>query len=230
MKIKNRFQKTQEYIEKWELENNNKMVLDAGAGSRPYKKIFKKNQYISQDFGEYKGGGNTAYWDQEAEKRWQGENADILSDITEIPLDQNTCDLIICTEVLEHVYNPVEALKELTRLLRQDGNIVISVPYACHYHQEPYFFNCGLSTHFFKKFAEENGLIVKLIDTEGDYVDFLSFENYVLQRMQKEKIKRVLMLPAIILSRYQKFIHRLIGLDQPKLHSGIFCVLGKGAR
>ena len=61
-------------------------------------------------------------------------------------------------------------------------------------------------------------------------MDFLSFENYVLQRMQKEKIKRVLMLPAIILSRYQKFIHRLIGLDQPKLHSGIFCVLGKGAR
>lgn len=49
-------------------------------------------------------------------------------DITAIPFNVNTCDLILCSHVLEHVPRDREAIRELHRVLKPDGTALILVP------------------------------------------------------------------------------------------------------
>ncbi|MFW9997983.1 MAG: class I SAM-dependent methyltransferase, partial [Candidatus Odinarchaeota archaeon] len=52
-----------------------------------------------------------------------------LGDIQQqIPFEDNSFDLIIMLDVLEHCFLPEKALMECNRLLRQDGRMVIEVP------------------------------------------------------------------------------------------------------
>tara|TARA_R110001599_G_scaffold145321_1_gene327606 strand:- start:57609 stop:58388 length:780 start_codon:yes stop_codon:yes gene_type:complete len=52
----------------------------------------------------------------------------IQSDCNPIPLPDNAGDLVICTEVLEHVPDPEVFLRELVRVTRPGGQLLITVP------------------------------------------------------------------------------------------------------
>ncbi len=53
----------------------------------------------------------------------------VSGDTYKLPFRENCFDAIIMSEVLEHLENPSAALKEMSRILNQDGLLVISVPY-----------------------------------------------------------------------------------------------------
>lgn len=97
------------------------MVLDMGGGEpfgkwlKTYENLFKNCEYKSFDFDATTG-------------------ADIVGDIHAIPLADNTIDAIICSSVLEHVKNPVQAAKELKRILKPGGQIFFYVPSIYPYH------------------------------------------------------------------------------------------------
>jgi len=50
------------------------------------------------------------------------------SDNLILPFNEKAFDLIICTEVLEHTLWPQQLLKEVNRVLSNDGRILLSVP------------------------------------------------------------------------------------------------------
>ncbi len=52
----------------------------------------------------------------------------IKSTVTKIPLKSNSFDKIIMTEVLEHVENDGQALKEAHRILKPGGTMILTVP------------------------------------------------------------------------------------------------------
>jgi 2-polyprenyl-3-methyl-5-hydroxy-6-metoxy-1,4-benzoquinol methylase len=52
----------------------------------------------------------------------------LKSTITRLPLKSNFFDLVICSEVLEHIHLHRTAVKELLRVLKVGGIIAISVP------------------------------------------------------------------------------------------------------
>ena len=52
----------------------------------------------------------------------------VAASLTSLPLVDATCDLILCSEVLEHIENDGAALDELSRVLVSDGWLLISVP------------------------------------------------------------------------------------------------------
>ena len=52
----------------------------------------------------------------------------IASDCNPIPLEDATGDLVICTEVLEHVPDPQQFLDELIRITRPGAKLLITVP------------------------------------------------------------------------------------------------------
>jgi len=52
----------------------------------------------------------------------------IVSDICSLPFEDMSFDLVICSEVLEHVANASRALGELARVLKPCGDLAISVP------------------------------------------------------------------------------------------------------
>jgi SAM-dependent methyltransferase len=92
---------------------------------------------------------------------------DIRSDITSIPLPEASIDNILCTEVLEHVLDPVLAIRALTRLLRSKGRLLITVPGTSLLHFSPYHYFTGFKYHFFDKILPEQGIEVKSIVRVG---------------------------------------------------------------
>ena len=54
-----------------------------------------------------------------------------VADLTALPFEDDSFDLVLCLEVLEHIADPAPALAELSRVCR--GDIVLSVP------SEPWF-------------------------------------------------------------------------------------------
>ncbi len=53
-----------------------------------------------------------------------------VGDIEKIPFASNTFDYAVLGEVVEHLPNPVSSLKEVKRVLKKNGCLVITVPNA----------------------------------------------------------------------------------------------------
>ncbi len=56
-----------------------------------------------------------------------------LSDVTlgpveDLPHEESTFDIVTCLDVLEHVPDPVKVLREMRKVLKNDGKIVVTVP------------------------------------------------------------------------------------------------------
>jgi len=53
----------------------------------------------------------------------------IMADLENLPLSNETIDLVVCTETLEHLSNPERTISEFTRILRPTGKLIGSVPH-----------------------------------------------------------------------------------------------------
>jgi len=171
-------------------------LLDAGAGESQFKKFCDHLKYISQDFGEYHGGGEIGL----QMEKWDNSNLDIISDITSIPLGDNFVDAILCTEVLEHVPNPLAAIKEFSRLIKSGGYLIITAPFASLTHFAPYHFSSGLSRFYYEKHLIENGFWIQELTLNGNYFEYIAQENRRIKQVaEKYTGKKLNFLQKIII-------------------------------
>ncbi len=146
-------------------------ILDAGAGELQYKKFCNHLTYTSQDFGKYDGSGNK---DGLQMGSWDNSKLDIISDISEIPRENNSFDAIMCVEVFEHIPYPNEALKEFSRLLKTKGKLIITAPFCSMTHFAPYHFATGFSKYFYEETLSANGFKILEITPNGNYYKYLA--------------------------------------------------------
>jgi SAM-dependent methyltransferase len=59
-------------------------------------------------------------------------------DISSIPVENDRYDAVLCTQVLEHVPEPLKALKELHRVLIPGGTLWLSTPFYFEEHETPH--------------------------------------------------------------------------------------------
>jgi 2-polyprenyl-6-hydroxyphenyl methylase/3-demethylubiquinone-9 3-methyltransferase len=52
----------------------------------------------------------------------------VVGDVADLPFDNADFDYVVCTEVIEHIVEPQRALRELARVLRPGGMLVITTP------------------------------------------------------------------------------------------------------
>lgn len=96
-------------------------VLDVGGGERftkwlsEYQELFKDCDYKTMDYDNSTG-------------------ADVVGNIHNIPLEDESVDAIICSSVLEHVENPILAVKEMHRILKKEGGLFVYIPSIYPYH------------------------------------------------------------------------------------------------
>tara|TARA_Y100000589_G_C27141665_1_gene624975 strand:+ start:16 stop:864 length:849 start_codon:yes stop_codon:yes gene_type:complete len=97
------------------------MILDIGCGNKPFLDLFNKNDsYLGIDFSK-------------------DSKADIFQDLSEkFPFENNKFDLIIISECLEHLKDPISVINESKRVLNQNGYIFISTPFCLNIHGRPY--------------------------------------------------------------------------------------------
>ena len=106
-------------------------ILDAGAGELKNRQHCAKLEYVSQDFCQYQGQQGGAIKEGLQTKGWDTARIDLVSDITAIPAPDASFDAILCSEVLEHVPEPTQALDEFARLLKPGGTLLIRHRKCC---------------------------------------------------------------------------------------------------
>lgn len=62
---------------------------------------------------------------------------DLLCDICDIPLKDESLDLLLSSSVLEHVYNPELAVKEMYRVVKPGGYVYAEIPFLRAFHMIP---------------------------------------------------------------------------------------------
>jgi ubiquinone/menaquinone biosynthesis C-methylase UbiE len=157
-------------------------ILDAGAGELKYKKFCSHLDYITQDFAQYDGSGDGSALQTGT---WDNTRLDIISDITDIPLPNASLDAIMCVEVFEHLPEPIKAIKEFSRLLKNKGKLIVTAPFCSLTHFAPYHFYSGFNTYFYEKHLIENGFRIVEIQKNGDYFEYLAQEIIRLPAMAK---------------------------------------------
>jgi SAM-dependent methyltransferase len=113
------------------------LLLDAGAGNFRFREVLieKKYNYESQDF------------EQVFDQNSRGKHT-YVCDINSIPAESNRFGVVVCTQVLEHLPDPLGALKELARILKPGGELFLTTNLLFPIHGAPYdffrFTNFGL--------------------------------------------------------------------------------------
>ncbi len=94
------------------------------------------------------------------------EEPDYLCDASSIPVENETFDCVILAEVIEHVPNPIDVLKESYRILKTDGYLFITVPFHFHIHADPYDYGRYTDFWFYEK-SKEIGFTDIKIEKQG---------------------------------------------------------------
>lgn len=156
-------------------------ILDAGAGEQRYKRYCKHLNYTSQDFCQYDGSGDGQAL-QTGE--WDTSKIDIISDISHIPVENESFDAVLCTEVLEHLPYPILAISEFERILKKGGVLLITAPFASLTHFAPFFYNSGFSKYWYEFHMKEK-FNIELMEPNGNYFDYMAQEIARINAMQK---------------------------------------------
>jgi SAM-dependent methyltransferase len=99
------------------------VVLDAGAGRAPYKQelIDRGVRLLTVDI-ENRSGDVTH-----------------IADIQDLKIiESESIDALICTNVLEHVPRPWDAVRAMARVLKPGGSLILSVPHLSPLHELPH--------------------------------------------------------------------------------------------
>jgi SAM-dependent methyltransferase len=139
------------------------ITLDVGCGRRPYEKTFFSgaSKYIGTDYLSDRS------------------RPDVISSALQIPFKDATFDTVVSTEVLEHVPEPLRVMREMSRILKPKGHLVLTTPMYWPRHEVPYdFFRYPYDGILY--LVKESGLeLVKLFNRGRSY----AFVGQVIQHV-----------------------------------------------
>jgi SAM-dependent methyltransferase len=97
-----------------------KRVLDVGCGYKPYEPLFAPwaESYVGVDSGEHSA-------------------PDLVGTAEHLPVEDASFDLVICSQVLEHVDDPAQVVRELARVTAPGGRVLASTHGVHVYHPSP---------------------------------------------------------------------------------------------
>jgi SAM-dependent methyltransferase len=95
-------------------------VLDVGCGPKPYYPFFaeRASEYVGVDIVPHPA-------------------ADLVGPVEELPVEDGSFDVVLCTQVLEHCDDPRRAVAELRRVTAPGGRVLASTHGVQAYHPSP---------------------------------------------------------------------------------------------
>lgn len=118
-------------------------VVDMGCGSMPYRHLLDCERYWGMDYTVTPDGGQH-----------------VRASAQEVPVRSSVADAVICTEVLEHLRDPTDAVVEAARVLKDAGLLYVTAPmsWCLHYEPHDYF---RFTPHGLRHLLEANGFTVE---------------------------------------------------------------------
>lgn len=164
----------------------NSRLLDAGAGELKNRQYCGHLEYVSQDFCQYQGVTGGCYEGLQS-KEWNTSQIDLVSDITAIPAPDASFDVILCSEVLEHIPEPTHALDEFARLLKPQGKLILTAPFNSLVHMAPYHFCTGFSRYWYEHHLVKRGFWIEELIPNGDWYSLLRQEITRLGGLERQR-------------------------------------------
>lgn len=183
-------------------------ILDFGCGSKPYISLFSNaTEYIGLD---YEGEGHSHV----------NEYVDVFYDGKKIPFPDASFDAVFSSEVFEHLFNMDEILRELNRVMKKGGKMLLSCPFVWPEHEVPVDY--ARYTRFaLRDLLEKHGFTVLVQDKTGDFTSTIYqmkmlylAEHLVpsLPLLGRSKFFRTSVMPGVyvIFNSWYRFKHRLL--------------------
>jgi SAM-dependent methyltransferase len=94
-------------------------LLDVGCGVKPYEPFFADavSEYVGVDVAN--------------------PTADLVGTVENIPVEDASFELVLCTQTLEHANDPARAVRELRRVVAAGGRVLASTHGVQVYHPNP---------------------------------------------------------------------------------------------
>jgi SAM-dependent methyltransferase len=134
-------------------------ALDVGCGDKPYEAIFRP--YLD----EYLGIEHASTFSATSAKLGTSR-PDFLYDGTQLPFADCSFDTVLNIQVLEHTPQPRQLVREMARVLRKDGVLILAAPFSFRLHEEPYDF-FRYSPHGLRELCSDAGLYVAHVEQVG---------------------------------------------------------------
>jgi SAM-dependent methyltransferase len=126
-------------------------LLDLGCGNKPYESLYQPKT-ISQT------GCDVIQSDK--------NRVDVICPVTDLKFPDEQFDTILCTQVLEHVFEHNKMMSEIYRVLKPGGHIILTVPFVWELHEEPFDF-FRYTKHALKELFEHSGFEIDYIKPNG---------------------------------------------------------------
>ncbi len=184
------------------------LVLDAGAGESRFARHFQKALYIALDLAV-------------GDASWDYSKIHLRARLDAIPLATGRIDAVINIQVLEHVPNPADVLRELHRVLKPGGRLFLTAPQGWGEHQQPHDY-FRFTAYALRSLLTEAGFRTVGIEPQGGYFDYLGHRlSYVPKVLFQERRGwvRALLFPLELASLFlfcflsPMLCHALDGLD-----------------
>jgi len=164
-------------------------VLDVGCGSRPYESLFKVSEYVGLEL--------------DTPENRAKNMADIFYDGGTFPFEAASFDTIVCNEVLEHVFNPDEFMQEIVRVLNNEGQLLLTVPFVWDEHEQPRDY-ARYSSYGLAALLGRNGLeIVEHRKTNADLrVVFQMINAYLFKKTETRNAYANLFITLVLMAPF----------------------------
>jgi SAM-dependent methyltransferase len=126
------------------------VCVDWGCGEQPYRQYVRSQLYLGLDVP------------MSGRSRLM-KRASVWFDGYHAPLPSASVDIVLCTEVIEHVPDPQTILNEVARLLRPGGRLILTTPQTWGVHEAPFDY-FRYTEYGLRLLCERAGLGVKQIE------------------------------------------------------------------
>jgi len=138
----------------------NGRLIDLGCGFMPYKKALAGQIEIYDSLDLFPKTPEVTY----------------TADIQDMRVIQDCVyDSALCIEVLEHVPDPLRASREISRILKPEGYLILSVPHLSRLHEEPYDFY-RFTKYGLQVILEQAGFRIVDLRARGGLLSFIGHQ------------------------------------------------------
>jgi SAM-dependent methyltransferase len=131
-----------------------KSIVDIGAGECQYKPLFSHAKYVSTD------------WCGTTDHHKYSAGIDYRVPAENLPFEIQSFDYALCTQVLEHIRKPEIVIREISRILKPDGLLFLTVPFCWDEHEQPHDYY-RFTQFALKALAEDNNFDVLELKPQG---------------------------------------------------------------